>query len=218
MPRRKGQVRFGYRNLSTPYRTRLERQGITQRQWEDGVSLQAARGHATYKAPGGAPREATLRIAVGQGTQVDERELARWRRSNLAPSWIPKNRQVMQDDVAAALSLIGSAPRNWKTVDIKKNDDGTYSVLVTTKRGAKRATVLPDYEAVRQFGDLLRNRDGQGRTAKEKRDLRNAWTKANGSAWEIEVKMNLGYDTESMKPTPEPVKKTTGKALPKKRK
>ena len=47
MPRRKGQVRFGWRNLSPAYRTRLERGGITQIRWEQGADIRRAAGKKT---------------------------------------------------------------------------------------------------------------------------------------------------------------------------
>jgi hypothetical protein len=125
----------------------------------------------------------------------------------------------MRDDTAAALSLIKTVPKNWRSVDVSRNENGSYSVLVTTRRGAKHATLLPDYSSVQEFGSLLKNREAQGRTATERRNLKTQWVKANGTPYEISIKMSLGYDTQSMAPSPSDakIKPVMGKAIPRKR-
>jgi len=196
--------------------------------YESGGDLSAGRGHAK---PNSAPRAATLRqsnkdlyegLSNAEATRrirEDQQALRRWRRSRAYPKWLPRNNEVMRDDVAAALSLIGTPPKNWKNVDIRRNDDGSYSVLVTTKRGGKKATLLPDYEALQEFGLLLRERENLGRTRTEKANLKAEWNRANGKPWSISVDIPTDTDPVSMKPTQSDAKtmRTTGKALPRKR-
>lgn len=208
------------------------RKGLTPAQvrkyYESGGSLSAGRGHAEELA---APRTATLRQsdrelyeglpAAERRRRVaqDQKELERWRRSRTYPTWLPKNSQTMRNDTAAALSLIGTPPRNWRSVDIKRNENGSYSVLVTTKRGRKVSTILSDYDSLQEFGSLLRNPVAMGRTATEKRNLKNQWTRANGKPWNIDISIPVDTDPISMAPTPNDAKTkpTRGKALPRKR-
>lgn len=208
------------------------RKGLTPAQvrkyYETGGDLSAGRGHTEQLA---APRQATLRqsdrelyanLPPAEARRLiaaDQKELERFRRSRTFPAWLPRNNQTMRNDTAAALSLIGTPPRNWRTVDINRNENGSYTILVTTKRGRKVATIVADYDALQEFGSLLRNPVAMGRTATEKRNLKNQWTRANGKPWQIDVSMPVDTDPISMAPSVNDAKTkpTTGKALPRKR-
>jgi hypothetical protein len=120
----------------------------------------------------------------------------------------------MRDDVAGALSLLGTPPKNWKSLIVRENPDGTFSVVVTTKRGATRTTVLPDREAVKEFASLLKNQEGQGRTKKEKQELVDPWA---GSSFDVNFlySLDMGAGKVGIEANRMPV---TGRALPTKRK
>ena len=137
MAKRKGQVRTGWRKLSKPYRTRLERSGVTQRAWEDGIDLRAARGKKPKPPPGAPPKELYDRIISGEATEADFRTLAT---SFRRPSWVPKDASV---DVAAALSNL-TTPKNWDTVDFIPRPDGEpWTMIVTRKRGNPISIEIP---------------------------------------------------------------------------
>jgi len=189
-----------------------------QKYYERGGDLSAGRGHREDVAR--KVRKPALRSAVGAETDADRKALERFRRSTTFPTWLPRNKNVMQDSTAAALALIGTPPRNWKNVQITRNEDtGGYSVLVTTKRGRKVATELQNREALSQFSQLLRNPTAMGRTNAERATLRRQWTRANGQQWEIDVEMPPDTDPISMAPINSNPRSmpTTGKAIPKKK-
>lgn len=197
------------------------RKGLTPAQvkayYEKGGNLSSARGH---KEEITAPRKTALKAATGNVTKQEKQTLKTWRKSRNYPTWLPRSNEVMRDDVAAALSLLGTAPRNWKTLVVRENTDGsgTYSVVVVTKRGARRSTELPDREAVKEFASLLKNTDKQGRTKTEKKDLKSQWYNANGQIYEFDVSFIYlselgpsGNETDVVKLP------TAGRALPKRK-
>ena len=127
MPPHKGQVRYGWRNLSQPYRARLERQGISQRSWEDGADLRKARG----KAPKPQPGAATPELAQALATAPTEAELSAAARLT-RPSWIPA---YISSDVAAVLSQLPPYSR-WSNVYFEPQPDGApWRMTVELKRG-----------------------------------------------------------------------------------
>lgn len=127
MPRHKGQVRFGWRKLSQPYRTRLERQGITQRAWEDGADLRKARGKKPKPPPGAIPVELAEELA----TAPSEAALAAAARFT-RPPWIP---EWVTNDVAAILSQLPD-PSKWVDVIFSPQPDGApWQMTVELKRG-----------------------------------------------------------------------------------
>ena len=127
MPPHKGQVRFGYRNLSKSYRTRLERQGITQRQWEDGADLRKARGKAP-KPRKGAPSPQVVSKVLQAPTMKDLQALES---TFVRPAWIPRD---MSLDVAAALSQLPD-PTRWKSVTFTPRPDGEPWTMTVQPKG-----------------------------------------------------------------------------------
>jgi hypothetical protein len=128
VPRRVGQKRFGYRNLTSDYKKRLARQGISQRDWENGVDLRKARGHTKDVA---SPKsalapEVITSLVSGQGKAKDFAKVSRTR----LPGWIPKDTRA---DVKAALSQLPS-PNKWESVVLYPRGDGsTWTMKVTLK-------------------------------------------------------------------------------------
>ena len=171
------------------------RPGLTARQVRDyynrGGSLKAARGYHPPK--GAAPRQATLRAQAGVATKQDVETLRAAREK--APSWIPKDRALLSDDTAAALSQIGSAPRNWKTVVVTPLPDRSgFLMTVTTKRGATWVTVLPDRNALSEVGSLLRTHYLDFADPRERAELKKAWSTASGGELNIRVEFPIKTD------------------------
>lgn len=127
MPPHKGQVRYGWRKLSQPYRARLERQGISQRSWEDGADLRKARGKAPKPQPGAAPVELAQELA----TAPSEAALSAAERFT-RPPWIP---EWISNEVAAILSQLPD-PSKWEGVTFEPQPDGApWRMTVELKRG-----------------------------------------------------------------------------------
>jgi hypothetical protein len=181
--------------------------------YERGGSLSAGRGH---KEEIRAPRKIALKASTGNVSSTERQTLKQWRKSKNYPDWLPRSNAVMRDDVAAALSLLGTQPKNWKSLVVRENTDGsgTYSVIVTTKRGATRTTELPDKEAVKEFAALLKNQSQQGRTKKEKQELVDPWA---GTAFDVNFvySLDMGGEKQAIELN---TMKVTGNALPTKRK
>lgn len=130
MPPHKGQVRFGWRKLSEPYRSRLERQGISQRDWEDGVDLRAARGKTPEPPRGAAPIELVESVVSGEASVS---EMLSLERRFVRPSWID---ETVSADVAAALSLLPN-PSRWAAVRFIPRPDGQPWTMIVTPKGAR---------------------------------------------------------------------------------
>ena len=136
MGRKKGQKRFGYRNLTPAYKKRLERNGISKNDWEMGIDLRQARGHKPKPPATAAPIELTQRVVRGEGTESDFRTLAGITR----PAWIPKTASV---DVAAALSQLPN-PRSWDRIEFVPRGDGEpWTMIVHPKRGYPISIEIP---------------------------------------------------------------------------
>ena len=189
--------------------------GQVRRYYESGGNLSGGRGYHPPK--NAAPRTATVRTSTGVATAKDLKDLRQWRKTK-APKWLPSNDKVMADDTAAILSQIGTHPRNWRRVEISRNPRGDGFIMkVTTKRGAVRMVLLPDRSSVSEVATLLRNREGQGRTKKERAQLKKEWSQSDLQPHEIDVKIN-DTDPESMRPAPTDVPTTrVGNALPRQR-
>mgnify|MGYP006267141199 CR=1 FL=1 len=127
MGRRRGQVRVGYRKLSKTYRARLERNGITQRAWEDGADLRVARGK-TPKAPKAAPAPDVIAKVISEPEISDLRKLEA---TFVRPAWIPS---WMSIDVAAALSQLPPTNR-WKAVHFIPAPDGQPWTMTVELKG-----------------------------------------------------------------------------------
>ena len=159
-PRRKGQVRFGYKKLSPAYRKRLERNGITQRAWENGADLRKARGKAGEgKIKISKTRQAQIDRAVrAQATPSEIRELEA---IITRPTWIPKGVPV-RTEVAAALSQLPN-PRTWKHTYITPAEDGKPWTMTIYRKRAKYPVVIEipggggaEGEAPREVIDVLK--------------------------------------------------------------
>lgn len=194
----------------TPGRTPAQ----VRKYYEGGGDLSFGRGHAPK---GAAPRKVTGRVTKGLGTTEDLKQLATWRKKQ-APDWIPKNNATMKDDTAAALSLIGVKPSSWKTVSIRQNPEGDFTMTVTTKRGVTHVVILPDRDSVSEVSRLLKTPDKLGKTKKESKTLQQNWTKANGEPYAIEVEIYGYVDPKAAAPSIDVPTKKEGQALPRKKK
>jgi hypothetical protein len=129
---RRGQVRFGWRKLSKPYRARLERQGISQTYWENGGDLRRARGHtkdllSANKSPLDQRVIDRLVLPPSLGGGAKPEDFAAVRKVTFA-WWIPTN---MRADVKAALSQL-QPPNKWKSVVLcPRSDHDAWRMTVT---------------------------------------------------------------------------------------
>jgi hypothetical protein len=159
MGRRKGQVRFGYKKLSPAYRKRLASKGISQREWEMGSPLQAARGHA---------REGLPKISKSQQQQIDRavradltpQELKQLDRVIIRPKWIPKNMEI-RTEVIAALSGLPD-PKTWKHAYLTPHEPPEPWTLTIYRKRSKIPIVIEipgggggEGEAPREVIDIL---------------------------------------------------------------
>ena len=125
MSRHKGQVRFGYAALTPTYKTRLARRGITQRAWEDGADLRAARGHKPRHVPKTAIDQAvTSRLLEGDAVPSDFAVV----KNATLPRWIPKE---LRADVKAALSQLPN-PKKWQSVVLCPRPGGDVWKMTVT--------------------------------------------------------------------------------------
>jgi hypothetical protein len=155
--------------------------------YERGEDLRRGRGvHQRELVPRGAAREEVRdRMSQGMGRTEDDEYLARWRRRT-APGWIPRNRSAMGDDVAAILSWL-PAPRNWAHVEARQ-EDGMWRITVYLKVGYPREVLLPDRQAMEEFGRLVNQygRRSMAASPREQQRLDDYWDDADGDAWEFE--------------------------------
>lgn len=137
MPKRKGQVRFGYRKLSKTYRARLERNGVDQAAWEMGADLKVARGHR-YTTPLGSQLERTRQKVVrGDAMPDDIAALERVPR----PSWLPPGNYL--PEVIATMGQL-PPPSNWKSITFDARSDGEpWTMTVERKRGRPVTLEIP---------------------------------------------------------------------------
>lgn len=193
----------------TPGRTPAQ----VRKYYEGGGDLSFGRGHAPK---GAAPRKATGRVTKGLGTTEDLKALSNWRKRS-APDWIPKNNATMKDDTAAALSLIGVRPSYWKEVTIRQNEEGDFTMTVTTKRGVTHVVILPDRDSVTEVTRLLKNPSGMGKNKIENKNLLRNWTKASGEPFAIDVYVIGTDDPVLVSEEDEVPTKKEGQALPRKK-
>jgi hypothetical protein len=137
MGRRKGQVRFGYKKLSLEYRKRLERNGVSQKEWEDGADLRKARGHAR---DGLKPLSEKEKKAIEKAVRSDltPQELKELEKTIKIPSWIPKGTRI---EVAAALSQLPD-PKTWRHAYFTPKDDGEPWTLTVYKKRSKYPLII----------------------------------------------------------------------------
>ena len=132
MGKRRGQKRVGYRNLSKPYKARLVRAGISQRQWEDGADLRTARGHKPTPPKYVAPAPLISNALEGELSGADLAELRQWQGSQ-RPAWIPDSIRV---DVAATLSQL-PPPTQWSEVVLYPRPGGDTWTMHVEFKGAR---------------------------------------------------------------------------------
>lgn len=186
-----------------------------RRYYESGKSLQGGRGY--HPAKGAAPRKATVRASKGTASRPEELSLKEWRK--VAPAWIPRDRAVMSDDTASSLSQLGTAPRNWKSVQIIPDESRKgYYMIVTTKRGAVRVTHLSDRDALSEVGKAMKGSVLDYSDPDEAKRLRREWSRKNGDPWQFDVEVyGYGNATSSTPPeVPRDVKRALPTAPPKK--
>jgi hypothetical protein len=139
MPRRKEQVRFGWKKLTPAYRKRLERKGITQRTWEDGADLRAARGKpaAGLKTGTKSQRTLTQKAVRADATPAELRALEG---IITRPRWIPADLQP-RTEVAAVLATLPD-PKTWKHVYITPAPDGQPWTLTIYRKRSKYPLIV----------------------------------------------------------------------------
>jgi len=182
-----------------------------------GGDLGGGRGYHPVK--NAAPRIATDRSSIGVASSSDLKSLRSWRK-NEAPKWLPKSQAVMGDDTAAILSQIGLQPKNWKSVTITPNGDGSFTMTVQSKRSNRvRKVLLPDRDSVVEVRNLFNasTRRELAPNARERARLEREWTNAAGVQWQ--TSFEIGYytsrtneDSSNAVPT-----RRQGQALPRRR-
>jgi predicted N-acyltransferase len=122
----------------------------------------------------------------------------------------------LSDDTAAALSQLGTAPRNWRDVTIYPAPDRGYLMVVTTKRGAVRTTILPDSNSLSEVGSLMKTHYLDFVDPEERARLEKEWTTKTGQQFMFNVEVRYGkFDT--FNDQPQPTKPTTGRSLPRRK-
>ena len=182
-----------------------------------GGDLGGGRGY--HPAKNSAPRIATDKSSIGVASTDDLKKLRNWRK-NQAPKWLPKSQSVMGDDTAAILSQIGLQPKNWKSVTITPNADGSFTMTVESKRSNRvRKVLLPDRDSVVEVRNLFNasTRRELAPNARERARLEREWTNAAGVQWQ--TSFEIGYYTsrtkeDSMNAVP---RTRQGQALPRRK-
>jgi hypothetical protein len=128
-----GSPRSGWTRLTTDYRRRLERRGITRAAWESGADLRSARGHAPTAPRGAAGYELTMRYLTGVESRTDDaqRRLRTYNQRGRRPGWIPDG---LSDDVVAALSQLRGTPADWSGVQLVPAPNGEPWAMVVSYR------------------------------------------------------------------------------------
>ena len=114
------------------------------------------------------PRSVLVDATQGELTTADDQLIRDWRQSALFPKWLPKDRELMGDDVAAILAQLNVDPARWESSTFILNPDGTVTMRVQ-RRGANQfgkpkplEVTLPDFDAAVEVRDWLRKREGKG--------------------------------------------------------
>jgi hypothetical protein len=124
--------------------------------WRSGGSLKTARGNHPVTPPKRVrpPEAATKAAQRGEATSAQLRELRTWQR-NRAPQWI-KNARGLSEDTAAILANVNLQPKNWASVDVYRQPNGSIVVYIKSKKGGPdRRLVLPDETALAEMLGLL---------------------------------------------------------------
>lgn len=130
--------RVGWGKLSSDYRSRLERNGVSRAEWESGVDLRRVRGHTPPPPRGAAPAEVVGSVLGGTATRDDLAALREWADKATAPSWT----RGLDADVAAALSQIPWPPGKWRDVILTPAADGDpWTMRVVPKGRPENGTV-----------------------------------------------------------------------------
>ena len=154
-------ARKGWDELSTAYRARLIRAGVTRRTYRT-ADLRRARGHGPKAPRTQAPSTAQQRAAKGQSRPSDRRVLEAWRRGRRYPSWLPRDPADMDNTTAAILSTVTPAPNardragrkaGWRSVTFIWGRDPSEPVTVRIQpiRGYAFNVELPDSQAAIDF-------------------------------------------------------------------
>ncbi len=99
--------RTGWSKLTADYRRRLERTGITRRQWERGADLRSSRGHRP--PPTLRPNVADAYAAsIARNATEDQVSVLR---SAVVPWWVPKG---LAYDVRVAFAQFRQPPSQWR--------------------------------------------------------------------------------------------------------
>jgi hypothetical protein len=128
-PRRRGGRKWT--DLAPSYRARLEGAGISREDWLSGKDLRAARSHRPAPPTWQAPKDAIRRTLDGTDTEADRADLARWSERE-RPAWLAAPFGI-STETAAALSQIGSAPKDWGHVEIVARRFENWTMTVTPR-------------------------------------------------------------------------------------
>jgi hypothetical protein len=173
--------RVGWRKLSAATRQRYEAAGITRADWEAGVDLRAARGHAPPPPPYTAPAQ----IVGGTATRDDFKAVKDWAASNLAPRWT----KGLDPDVAAALSQIPFPPDRWRDVILTPAADGEPWTMRVVPKGRPQTGVITDRQgndhAVTAY-DVVIQISGGGEPGSGARQVLDLLTFGPGEEWSEE--------------------------------
>jgi len=137
------QVRFGWEDKSEAYRRRLERNGISRSDWEQGADLRAARGHKPEPKVSRTREKALERIINRNSTDLD-RDYKTLQRGFRWPRWVPKelpDNGAVTYDVAVALSQL-PPPSRWKSVDFVPRPDGQAWTMTVVPKGRAYPVVI----------------------------------------------------------------------------
>lgn len=153
--------RKGWSQLSSAYRERLKRGGITAKSYKAGADLRAARGKKSegLKLTAKSQRELTQKAVRGQATPAEIRQLEKM---IMRPKWIPKGLPV-RTELAAVLVTLPN-PNTWKHTYLIPAEDNRKPWLLTIYRKRAKYPLIVEVpggggaegEAPRELIDVLR--------------------------------------------------------------
>lgn len=152
-----GAARTGTLTGSKVSGTPRQVEAAARKYYISGGSLQAARGKHQVTAPKryAPPREALQAAQRGEATPQQLKQLRTWQQKR-SPKWI-RQATGLSEDTAAILVNVNLQPQNWKSVDVFKQDDGSYLIYIKSKKGGPdRKVILPDEGSVQELVGLIR--------------------------------------------------------------
>ena len=169
-------ARKGWEQLTPTYQKRLAGKGITAKSYASGVSLNAARGHATARSaayvhpPKGVrpPKEALAKLIDNLANNEERRAVEKWYAVD-APEWLRSRN--LGADVAAQIFNANLRPEYWGKIDIYEQRDGSRVVYIeSTRGGATRKFVISDKDSSEELSDWYESYDFDGDVEVHERD------------------------------------------------